>query len=375
MLLDPPQRARRAHTDSGRLVGYVVAVVASAVVLGARAFFPEFFGEGNWFIQSHPAILVSAWVGGTGPGLVATALTVGASSYYFVPPDFAFPTGAAERRLTLTAAMIGMLISVLTGALRSSQQRLLEAQKEAAAAHQHRKGLLIEAERANRSKDEFLATLSHELRTPLNVILGWVHMLKKGKLSFADQQHAVSAIERNAAAQSRLVDNVLTLSEVITGRLSLNLEPVDLSKVASDTAVTLQPTLAAKQQQLHVEFEEPCLIRGDTSRLEQVLWSLLSNASKFTPEGGSIRLRVCQDCNHILCSVSDTGEGVESEFLSRMFEPFRQGDSSVTRRHGGLGLGLALVQDLVTAHGGVVSARSDGPGQGTVIDIRLPRLR
>lgn len=117
------------------------------------------------------------------------------------------------------------------------------------------------------------------------------------------------------------------------------------------------------------------MIRGDTSRLEQVLWSLLSNASKFTPEGGSIRLRVRQDCNQILCSVSDTGEGVESGFLSRMFEPFRQGDSSVTRRHGGLGLGLALVQDLVKAHGGVVSARSDGPGQGTVIDIRLSRLR
>ena len=229
-----------------------------------------------------------------------------------------------------------------------------------------------EAERANRLKDDFLATLSHELRTPLNAVMGWAHMLARRELSEPQRKQALAAIHRNAQAQSRLVDDVLDLSRIITGRMALTAEPVELSEIVRTTVESFTPAVLAKQQHVHLDLAPDTRITGDAHRLRQVIWNLLSNATKFTPEGGTITVRVAAVDSRVEIEVADTGEGIDPAFLPYAFDRFRQGDSSSTRGHGGLGLGLALVRHLVEAHGGTVTAHSDGKGRGASVTVRLP---
>ena len=229
-----------------------------------------------------------------------------------------------------------------------------------------------DAERANRLKDDFLATLSHELRTPLNAVLGWSHMLLGRELSAHQQKQALAAIHRNALAQARLVEDVLDLSRIVTGRMELRAEPVDLSEVVRTTAESFTPAVLGKRQTMSLDLAPGAHINGDPHRLRQVTWNLLSNAVKFTPDDGQIAVRVAPVDSRVELSVSDSGQGIDPAFLPFVFDRFRQGDSSTTRHHGGLGLGLALVRHLVEAHGGTVKAESDGPQRGATVTVAFP---
>ena len=355
-----------------RIGDYVAATVLAAGAVGIRLLFPGFFGEGNWFIQMHPAVFLAAWLGGTGPGLLATTLGSVAAAYYFVPPPSALPISRLEVQLTLTAAAIGCVISVLTGALRRSRTRALAAQRDAQAVREEYARLLDEAQRASHAKDEFLATLSHELRTPLNVALGWLHLLRRDEVPEPQRPRVLETIFQNTLAQMRLVEDVLDLSSMVTGQLTLSSERIDLGELTRTTCETMATAFAAKQQSVEVKTDDrPLVVLGDPVRLRQVLWNLLSNASKFTPAGGRVSVAVSAR-DGVLLSVTDTGIGIEPEFLAHIFESFRQADNTPTRVHGGLGLGLALVRRLVEAHGGSVCARSEGLGRGTTIEVRLP---
>lgn len=230
-----------------------------------------------------------------------------------------------------------------------------------------------DAEKANRLKDEFLATLSHELRTPLNAVIGWSRILKAGRLDNESSLHAIEVIERNAWAQKQIIEDILDVSRVITGKLQLHLGPVDLISVVNAALDAVRPALEAKDIKIETHFPEGLkVIAGDADRLQQVVWNLLSNASKFTPVSGVICVRIIQDETYAQIEVSDTGPGIAAEFLPHVFERFRQADGSTTRTHGGLGLGLAIVRHLVELHGGLIAAENANPGTGAVFTVRLP---
>ena len=230
-----------------------------------------------------------------------------------------------------------------------------------------------DAEKANRLKDEFLATLSHELRTPLNAVIGWSRLLKARRLDAESSAHAIDVIERNAWAQKQIIEDILDVSRVITGKLQLHLVPVDLVAVVNAALDAVRPAIEAKDIRVETHYEEGLkIIPGDADRLQQVVWNLVSNASKFTPVGGVIAVRVSQDETTIEIEVSDTGPGINAEFLPHVFERFRQADGSTTRIHGGLGLGLAIVRHLVELHGGVIGVENRTSGSGAVFTVRLP---
>ena len=231
------------------------------------------------------------------------------------------------------------------------------------------------AEAANRAKDEFLATVSHELRTPLNAIIGWAHMLRTGRLDPQTAERAIETIERNAKSQAQLIEDILDVSRVITGKLRLNVGPVDVVSVITAAIDSVQLAADSKAIKLAVVLDPSTRhISGDASRLQQVVWNLLSNAIKFTPAGGHIEVRLeCADAN-VRVVVSDTGSGISKEFLPYIFDRFSQADGTLTRKQGGLGLGLAIVKHLTEMHGGTVHAESDGPGRGTTFSIELPRM-
>jgi len=226
---------------------------------------------------------------------------------------------------------------------------------------------------ANRAKDEFLAIVSHELRTPLNAILGWARMLKTRTLTPDLEQRAIDTIERNARAQTQLIEDLLDISRIITGKLRLNLEQVELPQIIASAIDTVRPAAEARGVRLQVALEEvEGTISGDADRLQQVVWNLLSNAVKFTPRDGRVEVRLTRDEGAVELSVSDTGKGIAPEFLPHVFERFRQEDGSVTRAAGGLGLGLAIVKNLVELHGGSVRAESPGDGHGATFVVRIP---
>jgi signal transduction histidine kinase/ActR/RegA family two-component response regulator len=230
-----------------------------------------------------------------------------------------------------------------------------------------------EAQRANRLKDEFLATLSHELRTPLNAILGWVSLMRDNRVEAARIPRVLEIVARNAQSQAQLISDVLDVSRVITGRLRLRLQPVVVSRLVRDAMDTVRPAADAKGITLDLTVDgEPPRMNGDAERLRQVFWNLLSNAVKFTPAGGHVQATIDRVDSQIRVTIADTGVGIPSEFLPYAFERFRQADQSFTRHHGGLGLGLAIVKHLVETHGGEVSVSSEGPDRGTTFRVQLP---
>ena len=229
------------------------------------------------------------------------------------------------------------------------------------------------AEAANRMKDEFLATISHELRTPLNAILGWAKMLHSRNFDPQTTARALEVIERNAVAQAKLVEELLDISRIIRGQLALDIRPVDLKKIVSAAIDTITPAADAKGIDIICILDPAASsLSGDPDRLQQVVWNLLSNALKFTPIGGRVKIELNRTDSDIQLRVSDTGSGIAAEFLPYMFDRFRQADSSTTRSHGGLGLGLAIVRHLVELHGGTVSAESAGEGKGATFTVLLP---
>jgi signal transduction histidine kinase/CheY-like chemotaxis protein len=230
-----------------------------------------------------------------------------------------------------------------------------------------------QAEEANRMKDEFLTLISHELRSPLNAILGYAALLRRGRLDAQGVKHAADVIERSGKAQAQLIDDLLDTARIISGKLRLELGPVDLVSVIEQAAQTIRPAADAKGISLETDLpSEIGQITGDPIRLQQVVWNLLSNAVKFTPQGGRVEARLERADPYIRITVSDTGKGISPDFLPYVFERFRQADASSARRHGGLGLGLTLVRYLVELHGGTVKAASAGEGQGATFNVVLP---
>jgi signal transduction histidine kinase len=230
-----------------------------------------------------------------------------------------------------------------------------------------------DAQAANRQKDEFLATLSHELRTPLNAILGYSRLLQTGVMKAEKRAHAIHTVERNATSLTQLVEDILDVSRIISGKIRLNIQPVDLPDVVSNAVETVQPAADAKQIRVQTILDPRAApISGDPDRLQQIVWNLVSNAVKFTPKHGVVQVRLERVNSHVEIVVSDTGIGIAPDFLPHIFERFRQADSGTTREHAGIGLGLAIVRHLIELHGGTIHAASGGRDKGSTFRVRLP---
>ena len=252
-----------------------------------------------------------------------------------------------------------------------TERKRVEAERAALLAREQ--AARAEADTANRAKDEFLAVLSHELRTPLNAVYGWARMLRDGQIADNESARALDAIVRNADAQVQLIDDLLDVSRIVTGKMRLAVRPVDLRAVVEGALDTVRPAAEAKAIRLQSVLDPRAApITGDPDRLQQVVWNLLMNAVKFTPKGGRIQVHLQRVNSHVEIVVSDTGQGIAPEILPSVFDRFRQADSSSTRVHAGLGLGLALVKHLVELHGGTVVAQSAGEGQGATFIVKLP---
>ena len=276
----------------------------------------------------------------------------------FVMPVLVLATGLA----------LSLLLAVLVGRERLSRDRLQVALERERAAR-------AESERAHVMKDEFLATLSHELRTPLNAILGWTALLSQPALPEPQRRKGLEVVDRNARAQARLIEDLLDMNRIVSGKLRLEMQDVDLGGVVADARRSLAPAAHAKQVALRASLPAvPVHVRGDPARLLQVVWNLLSNAIKFTPAGGEVTVGLEAEGGRARVAVTDSGEGIEPAHLERIFDRFAQADASTTRRHGGLGLGLAIVRQLVELHQGEVRARSEGLGRGATFTVELPTV-
>jgi signal transduction histidine kinase len=309
---------------------------------------------------------VSAWYGGLGPSLLATALAALFVDYFFIAPVYQLELSLDNTVRTLVFVLVALLISWVDAARKRAieeRDRMLAREQEAREA----------AEAANRAKDEFLAMVTHELRTPLGVIKGWAEMLLDGKLEGDAARSALSAVRRNAEIQQHLIDDLLDVSRIRSGKMRVDAREADLVLIVEDALGVVAPAAQAKGIRLHAYFDWAAgSVSGDPDRLRQVFWNLLSNAVKFTPEGGRIDVRLEPVDSSARVTVSDTGEGIAPEFLPLVFDRFSQENGAASRRKGGLGLGLAIVRHLVELHGGTVTAESPGEGRGATFTVLLP---
>ena len=343
--------------DSGPVVSAALGAGAAAVILTE-----EVFDTGDFAAISEALRAQPPW--SDIPVLLFTGGHQDASAGHLPGLLAALPNVTLLDRPVRVAA----LISVVRAAIRA-RNRQLEVRRLLEAFNAARE----EAERANRLKDEFLATLSHELRTPLNAIIGWIAMLRNTPVDASRLARALEVIDRNAHAQAQLVEDVLDMGRVITGKLRLEIRPVQMRPIIEAAVESLRLVADAREIDLRVAgLDDPMTIRGDADRLQQVLWNLLSNALKFTPSRGRVEVWVEQTESHVVVSVRDTGIGLDPQFLPFVFDRFRQADQTATRGHGGLGLGLAIVKHLVELHGGSVTAWSDGVGRGCTFTVHLP---
>ncbi|HVF42845.1 MAG TPA: PAS domain S-box protein [Pyrinomonadaceae bacterium] len=324
---------------------------------------------------------------------VPQVLRTGRSELYPLITDEMLVAGAIDeehlqimRGIGFTSAIIaplvaqGRTVGVITFISAESGRRYGQEELALAENLAHRAGIAVDnarlyrsAQEANRLKDEFLATVSHELRTPLTAILGWASMLRKTEFDRQTAQNALETIERNARAQSQIIDDLLDVSRIVTGKLRLDVRQVEPVSFIDAAVESVRPAAEAKGVRLSKVLDTgPTALTGDPSRLQQVVWNLLTNAVKFTPRGGRVEIRLSRVGSSLEIAVSDTGAGVKREFLPYVFDRFRQADSSTTRRHGGLGLGLSIVRHLVELHGGTVRADSAGEGEGSTFTVRLP---
>jgi PAS domain S-box-containing protein len=312
--------------------------------------------EGHLQVRSYLAV----------PVVSRSGVVIG--GLFFGHPDAGIFTERTERIIVGVAAQAAVAID--NSRLYESAQRAAEERKELLESERSARGA---AERMSELKDEFLATLSHELRTPLSAILGWAHILRRGVKSEADLHKGLDTIERNARVQTRLIEDLLDMSRIASGKVRLDIQPVAPVAFIEAAIETVRPAADAKGIRLE-KLLDPSAgpISGDPGRLQQVIWNLLSNAIKFTPKEGKVQVVLERVNSHIEISVADTGIGIKPEFLAHVFERFRQGDASTTRAHGGLGLGLSIVKNLVELHGGTVRAESVGEGRGATFSVALP---
>jgi signal transduction histidine kinase len=338
-------------------IAWPTAVTLLVIAIGILAARPE-FGPVSAMVSEGPG------------GILARRLLLAGA---LVPIGLGYAQLAAERLglydRGLGSALFAVTLAVVFAAATWRTALRLDA------AHARERAAREEAERASRLKDEFLATLSHELRTPLNVILGWAHMLRPPGPEGESRGEAVDIVVRNARMLARLVDDLLDVSRIATGRIHLDLKPVDLVAVASAALDGLDAEAHARGVRLLRRFEGgAALTLGDAERLQQVVRNLLSNALKFTPRGGTVEIAVEARPSTVELTVRDTGKGIDPAFLPHVFDRFRQQDGTSTREHGGLGLGLAIVREFTELHGGSVAAHSDGLGSGSRFTVTLPRI-
>jgi signal transduction histidine kinase len=316
--------------------------------------------DGGLFLLLGLTVLGTAWFAGTGTALAVTVLGA------VIGAGVAEWTATAAVQMHLGVFVIqGLLLTALVAELRRAR-RAAERQTNAARA------ALREAEGAARAKDEFLATVSHELRTPLNAVLGWMYLIRTGKLDAGTNARAFEAIERNVRAQAQVTSDLLDISKSLTGKLLVESRPVSLNRMVMEAATQVSPAAMAKDVHVNLERpEDPVVVRGDANRVRQVVWHLLANAIKFTPPGGTIDVTL-EASEHACLTIRDTGPGIDPEFLPRVFDRFTQADGSPTRLAGGLGVGLSLVRELVERHGGEVAAGNNEDGPGARFTVRLP---
>lgn len=327
------------------------------------------------FLLFVGAVMISTWYGGLRPGLIAIALSVLACTFFHLPPIAALDISDFDDTIRLGIFIIvALLISSLHSRIRSARgeaellarsiQVLLLSERQARA----------EAEASTRVRDDFLAMVSHELRSPLNSIAGWLAILRKsGMTDVVNVERALDVIERNVNMQKVLIGDLSDVSQIAIGKLRVNASLVDMSKVVGAAIDTVRPSADEKRIRLSVHFDPAVgLVYGDADRLQQMTWNLLSNAVKFTPIGGSVIVELRILSNELDLLVSDTGIGIHSDFLPRIFEPFSQSEEQNARQFGGLGLGLSITQHLVELHRGTIQALSNGDGQGSTFIVKLP---
>jgi signal transduction histidine kinase len=353
----------RAAKDSQRSVRVFGDMVAHLAASGKHIAAVELEAFWNELLKQHSFSLYCAYPLSTfGNETLTTALAGICNQHSHVIPAESFSIQSDPDAQLREIALLQQKARSLEVELKE-RERLLRREHEARQT----------AENANRLKDQFLATVSHELRTPLNAIIGWSHMLGGGKLDQTTAARAVQTILRNAKAQAQLIEDLLDISRMTTGNLHLVVKPVDLAFVINQAVAAVQLAAEAKGIQLEIVIDSSALrIEGDPGRLQQVVWNLLANAIKFTPEGGKVQVRLQRLPAALQIQVSDSGAGISPEFLPFIFDRFRQADGSTTRNHGGLGLGLAIVRHLVELHGGKVSAESEGEDRGATFTVTLP---
>jgi signal transduction histidine kinase len=312
------------------------------------------------------AIALTAWQKGLYPSLSVTLLSGLAIDYFFNAPVNSFEFSLDNVISSFVFIMAALIISWA----HEERKRAIDARNRWLAKELQARS---EAERANRSKDMFLAMVSHELRAPLNVILPWIQMLQRENLDSATRNHALAVIERNAKIQKQLIEDLLDVSQITAGKFHIETRPIELIPVIENAISTVTPALEVKRIELCRNYNgHEKLVQGDAERLQQVLWNLLSNAIKFTPENGRIEVRLETTDSYVQIIITDTGEGISEEFLPYVFDHFFQGDNAVKARLKGLGLGLAIVRHLIEAHGGTVQVTSAGEGLGSTFTIELP---
>jgi signal transduction histidine kinase/ActR/RegA family two-component response regulator len=338
-------------------------IVAAATLLRA-AVDPLIQEQIPYFIYVA-AVVVATWFCGTAGGVFGTVVAAVAGNYFFVAPRYELIPHRDDALAMAMFASVALGLVWLVGRWKRAERALRKQADELSVLHQ-------EAERINRLKDEFLATLSHELRTPLNAILGWSKLLDSRDLPLERHRHAIKTIVRNAEAQLRLVNDVLDVSRIISGKMSFERANVDLSRVVAAAVEMVRPAADAKGIEIHLDLAPHAQLVADADRLQQVAWNLLSNAVKFSSKRGRVDVRVEVENSQAVLTVSDSGVGIDPDFIHHLFERFRQADGSTTRRHGGLGLGLALVRHVVELHGGTVTAESAGRNLGARFTVTLP---
>lgn len=371
---------------------YLVATSLGIACIAPRPFLDNAFGPHISFLLVMPAVAVAGWWGGMGPAAVTAALSVcGTVGFYIARGGSLLDAGAAGTLIFILMSMtwlcwFGAQLHRLrlrgrppATALQTSTAAVTAAQAAAPTPDAIELQRQLEQQRARlemarRDNEEFLANLSHELRTPLNAILGWARLLDADPASTPPVRHAAEVIARNARHQADLIDELFDIHRVLDGSVALQIEDVEVAAVLERALQAWAEPLAEKRIEAHNHVPAGVRVRADAMRLQQMLRNLIGNAVKFTPEGGHIRLSAEHGVQGWVIAVEDTGEGIAQAFLPHVFERFRQGDASSTRRHGGLGVGLAVVKALAEVQHGEVRAFSDGVGQGARFEIELPAL-
>lgn len=354
-----PVDAYPFRTPSSALrFGIAVGLVAFVFLIDQSA--GRLIDDASHYILLGTAVGATAWFARTGPALLATVL----ASVLGAIHDDGSLTGAVPVHLALFVVH-ALLLTAVVAELRRARRNAEERARDANAARR-------ESEAASRTKDEFLATISHELRTPLNAVLGWVQLLRTAGVDAATASRGLESIDRNVRLQAQLTADLLDVSKALTGKLRLDSESSLLDDAVRQAVAAAQPAAKAKGVQLTLMTSEEAVVHGDPTRLRQIAWQLIANAIKFTPRAGTIEVSTRAVKDEALLTVQDSGQGIDPAFLPRVFERFTQADSSATRTAGGLGVGLALVRELVELHGGEIEARNRADGKGAVFTVKLP---